>query len=293
MKLSVYAHHEVGVSYRNAFHWFTSGEILGRQIDTGTILLTEPIRAPQTAECPVKVGISTRVSAAENKDKLDGQAIRLRDYCAAKDYPVTWVVKEIGSGVNDTRPKLLQLLTDPRINRIFVEHKDRLTSLTDKRNRKVNHYLHWASRYIVDWMVSERPGTLIIGHNKGWKQNGKIGRINNQNFVAIPHSRFIHMLTYKALLAGIRVIVQEEGYTSKCSFLDMEPIAKQTEYLGQRVKRGEFISAQGIHIHADVNGSYNILRKALPSAFCRGIQGVVVRPLRVQPVQKLVKWHCL
>ena len=101
------------------------------------------------------------------------------------------------------------------------------------------------------------------------------------------------MLTYKALLAGIRVIVQEEGYTSKCSFLDLEPIAKQTEYLGQRVKRGEFISAQGIHIHADVNGSYNILRKALPSAFSRGIQGVVVRPLRVQPVQKLVKWHCL
>jgi IS605 OrfB family transposase len=142
-------------------------------------------------------------------------------------------------------------------------------------------------------MVSERLGTLIIGHTKGWKQNVEIGRVNNQNFVAIPHSRFIAMLTYKALLAGIRVIVQEEGYTSKCSFLDLEPIAMQTEYAGQRVKRGEFISAQGIHIHADVNGSYNILRKALPLAFSRGIQGVVVRPLRVQPVQKLVKWHCL
>jgi len=171
----------------------------------------------------------------------------------------------------------------------------RLTALTNKRNRKVDHYLHWASRYIVDWMVSERLGTLVIGHNQGWKQNVQIGRVNNQNFVAIPHSRFIHRLTYKAQLAGIRVIVQEEGYTSKCSFLDLEPIGKHTQYSGQRVKRGEFISAQGMHIHADVNGSYNILRKALPSAFSRGIKGVVVRPRRLQTVRRknLVNWHWL
>jgi putative transposase len=72
----------------------------------------------------------------------------------------------------------------------------RLTAITDKRNRKVDHYLHWASRYIVDWMVSERLGTLIIGHTKGWKQAVHIGKVNDQNFVAIPHSRFIHMLVY-------------------------------------------------------------------------------------------------
>jgi putative transposase len=89
------------------------------------------------------------------------------------------------------------------------------------------------------------------------------------------------------------VIVQEEGYTSKCSFLDLEPIRKHAEYCGQRVRRAEFISAQGQSIHADVNGSYNILRKALPTAFAHGIQGVVVRPVRVQPIQKLVNWHCL
>ena len=53
--------------------------------------------------------------------------------------------------------------------------------------------------------------------------------------MAIPHSTFIHMLTYKAQLAGIKVIVQEEGYTSKCSFLDLEPIRKHAEYDGRRV----------------------------------------------------------
>jgi len=93
-------------------------------------------------------------------------------------------------------------------------------------------------------MVSERLGTLIIGHNQGWKQNVQIGSVNNQNFVAIPHSTFIHMLTYKAQLAGIKVIVQQEGYTSKCSFLDLEPIRKHAQYCGRRVKRGEFVSAR-------------------------------------------------
>ena len=96
-------------------------------MDTGTILITEPIGEPQTPERPVKVAIYTRVSATENKDNLEGQANRLRDYCAAKGYPVAWVVKEIGSGVNDTRPKLIKLLTDPTVSVIVVEHTDRLT----------------------------------------------------------------------------------------------------------------------------------------------------------------------
>jgi predicted site-specific integrase-resolvase len=51
----------------------------------------------------------------------------LRNYCAAKGYPVAWVVKEIGSGINDTRPKLIKLLSDPTVSMIVVEHKDRLT----------------------------------------------------------------------------------------------------------------------------------------------------------------------
>jgi putative transposase len=101
------------------------------------------------------------------------------------------------------------------------------------------------------------------------------------------------MLTYQGHLAGIKIVVQEEGHTSKCSFPDLEPIRKHAQYCGRRVKWGEFISAQGKHNHADINGSYNILRKALPSAFARGIQGVVVRPVRVQPVRKLANWHCL
>jgi len=88
MKLSVYTR-EVGVSYRTAFRWFKSGKIQGRQMSTDTILITEPIGESQISEHPLKVAIYTRVSAAENKDNLEGETNRLRDYYAAKGYPVT------------------------------------------------------------------------------------------------------------------------------------------------------------------------------------------------------------
>jgi putative transposase len=101
------------------------------------------------------------------------------------------------------------------------------------------------------------------------------------------------MLTYRAQLQGIKVIVQEEDYTSTCSFLDLEPIRKHAEYSGRWGRRAVFISANSQTIYADINGSYNILRKALPTAFAHGIQAVVVRPVRVQTVQKPVRWHCL
>jgi predicted site-specific integrase-resolvase len=96
-------------------------------MDTGTILITEPIDEPGISQLPTKVAIYTRVSAAENRENLESQAKRLQDYCAAKGYSIAIVVKEIGSGVNDTRPKLLKLLNDPTVTLIVVEHKDRLT----------------------------------------------------------------------------------------------------------------------------------------------------------------------
>jgi putative resolvase len=126
MKLVDYAR-KVGVSYRTAWRWFKAGKISGYQMDTGTIIITEA--APETVSLLVeaKVAIYARVSAPENKDNLERQASRLLDYCAAKGYRVSAVVEEIGSGIDDTRPKLLQLLKDPTISLIVVEHKERLT----------------------------------------------------------------------------------------------------------------------------------------------------------------------
>src|SRR5258708_36261769 len=90
----------------------------------------------------------------------------------------------------------------------FTSHK--LDRITTKRNRRVKAYLYTASRRIIDLLVEEGIGTLVIGLNKGWKQEIELGRRNNQNFVQIPHSCFLQMLQYKAQLVGIRVLVREE-----------------------------------------------------------------------------------
>jgi putative resolvase len=121
MKLIDYAH-KMGISYKTAWRWFKAGKIQGKQMDTGTILITEdePLQT-----LPLKVAIYTRVSSAENKSNLDSQAERLVTYCAARGYQVGKVVKEVGSGINDARPKFLALLADQRIGVIVVEHKDR------------------------------------------------------------------------------------------------------------------------------------------------------------------------
>ncbi len=126
MKLSTYAR-KLGISYKTAWRWFKAGKLAGYQADTGTIIVTDPIGEAIPTTRHQKIAVYTRVSAAENKDNLEGQAKRLTDYCVAKGYRVSAVIKEIGSGVNDTRPKLLKLLTDPTITLIVVEHKDRLT----------------------------------------------------------------------------------------------------------------------------------------------------------------------
>ena len=126
MKLSSYAR-KLGISYHTAWRWFKAGKIGGYQADTGTIIVTETLPLASPTPPLQKVVVYGRVSAAENKSNLESQVSRLQDYCAAKGWPVAQVVKEIGSGVNDSRPKLLKLLTDPAITIIVVEHKDRLT----------------------------------------------------------------------------------------------------------------------------------------------------------------------
>ncbi len=163
-----------------------------------------------------------------------------------------------------------------------------LDRITTKRNRRITAYLHTASRRIINLLVREGIGTLVVGKNPYWKQEVELGRKNNQEFVQIPHARFIEMLTYKAKLVGIQVVLQEESYTSKASFLDRDAIptydpkrAERPRFSGKRETRGLYRASDGRRIHADVHGSYNILRKAFPDSFGQGIAAPAVVPRRL------------
>jgi putative transposase len=170
----------------------------------------------------------------------------------------------------------------------------RMERMTNKRNRRIDHYMHTASRWIIDDLVAHGIGTLVIGKNDGWKQEANMSKKTNQHFVNIPHARFISMLIYKAELAGITVILTEESYTSKASFLDRDPLPvwkaddeMKYTFSGKRMKRGLYRAADGTLINADCNGSNNIIRKVAPDAF--GSEGVedgkgykpVVHPVRI------------
>lgn len=154
-----------------------------------------------------------------------------------------------------------------------------LEAMADVRHRRIQSYLHTASRAIIDLLVREGIGTLVIGKNVGWKQGVNLGKRNNQAFVFIPHARFIEMLTYKAALVGIQVVTIAESHTSKCSFLDLEPLQQHARYLGRRVKRGLFIASTGQTLHADINASYNILRRYAPHIVAQGVSAFQLHPM--------------
>lgn len=171
----------------------------------------------------------------------------------------------------------------------FTSH--RLERITTKRTRRVMHYLHTASRRIVELLVAEGIGTLVLGKNPFWKTRVELGKKNNQEFVQIPHAKFLEMLTYKAEALGIRVIVTEESYTSRASFLDLDPLPtydptqgadqeEQPHFSGRRAGRWYRVKGR-VPMHSDVNGSFNIGRKVFPTAFGPGIEATAVRPRRL------------
>jgi IS605 OrfB family transposase len=173
----------------------------------------------------------------------------------------------------------------------------RMERITNKRNRRIDQYMHTVSHRIIDVLVQEGIGVLCIGKNDAWKQEANLGKRTNQNFVQIPHARFIAMLAYKAELVGIRVEITEESYTSKASLLDLDPLpvrdpnndAKHT-FSGRRLTRGLYRASNGRYINADINGAGNIIRKVAPDAFSEAravedgkgvLASLVVHPVRI------------
>ena len=150
----------------------------------------------------------------------------------------------------------------------------KLQKLTDKRYEMIKYQMHCISKYVVDWCVLYGIDTLIVGHNDEWKQKKQ----GMQNFTYIPYELFIQMLAYKCENNGIRFIENEEAYTSGTSFLDNEDPVKENYNKERRVHRGLFIADCGKKINADVNGAYQILKKVIPDAFSKGIEGAGSHP---------------
>ena len=146
----------------------------------------------------------------------------------------------------------------------------RLRDLSFHYANFVKDQCHKISRSIIDFCMEHQCGTLILGVNLLWKQRSNMNKINNQNFVSMPITLLRTMLTYKALNAGIRIIEQEESYTSKADLIANDRIPtygvddKDASFSGKRIKRGLYRCSNGMILNADCHAAANIMRKAIP-----------------------------
>ena len=172
------------------------------------------------------------------------------------------------------------------INQWFNKENARLQSIKDKqhygkkstnrqkaiardRNNKVNDYMNKAARKVINYCIANDIGALVVGYNETFQRSSHIGKRNNQNFVNIPYGQLRSKLEYLCRLNGIIFVKQEESYTSKSSFWDKDEIPvynadnpREYQFSGKRVHRGQYKTASGKTINADVNGALNIMRKS-------------------------------
>jgi predicted site-specific integrase-resolvase len=176
MKLSTWAK-KMGISYRRAWQMFKDGKLPNaKKLPTGTIVVLEE-EISNVLSTQNIVAIYARVSSHENRDNLEKQAERLKEYAIAKGYQIKHIVKEVGSGVNDARPKLINLLNKQDYSILLVEHKDRLT--------------RFGFNYIR--LLCEKQGKLIEIVNGAEDEKEDI----IQDFVAVIYS-------FSAKLYGLR-----------------------------------------------------------------------------------------
>ena len=186
------------------------------------------------------------------------------------------IMKSFNQWYNKKRAKWMGFVGDKGTSK-------KLRWLNNRRNFWVEDKIHKTSRWIINYCISNNIGSIVIGLNKGWKQNIELSKKNNQKFVEIPFSRLIDKITYKGKLVGINVQATEESYTSKVGHLVFETLKKQDSYLGKRKKRGLFQSSTNKLINADINGAIGIGRKVFGDSFVREIigSGLAFNPVRV------------
>lgn len=190
-------------------------------------------------------------------------------------------IKSINQYYNKTNARLKSELPKG------IKTSRRLKRLSLKRANKIDYEMNKISSHIINEAVKNNISKIFIGNNSGWKNEINMGRVNNQNFVNISHTKLFHQLQYKGALRGIEVIFTEESYTSKASFFDKDelPVYGQTDnptFSGRRVERGLYQDGKGNLWNADLNGAANIMRKVVADKAYKGIRKT--KELMKQPI---------
>lgn len=186
------------------------------------------------------------------------------------------IMKSFNQWYNKRKAKLMSFAGDKGTSK-------RLRQLNNYRNFWIEDHIHKVSRFVINYCVDNNIGSLVVGLNKGWKQEINLGKKTNQKFVEIPFSRLIDKISYKCKLVGISFYLSEESYTSKVDHLAFEGLEKHDVYLGKRKQRGLFQSSVNKLINADINGAIGIGRKVFGDSYVNRIidSGLAFNPIRV------------
>lgn len=269
---------------KNGYIYFVKDIVKPIKTNIGDNKLCQVRVIPHTSCCAVEV-IYEREEQDLNLDKSNVLSIDLglNNLCTGinnaglRPFIINGkIIKSFNQWYNKKKAKWMVFVGDKGTSK-------RLKWLNNIRNFWIDDKIHKISRWIVNYCVNNNIGSIVIGLNKGWKQNINLGKKTNQKFVEIPFSKLIDKITYKAKLIGINVITTEESYTSKVDHLAFEELKKHDIYLGKRKKRGLFQSSTGVLLNADVNGAIGIGRKVFGDSYVREIidSGFAFNPVKV------------
>ncbi|MFM9414147.1 RNA-guided endonuclease InsQ/TnpB family protein [Peptococcus simiae] len=161
-----------------------------------------------------------------------------------------------------------------------------IQDITIKRNNRCKDYIRKTARYIINYAIDHKIGTIVCGYNPEMKKFLKLGKKNNQTFTQISFSDLRNSLKFLCEYYGITYMEQEESYTSKASFLDQDPMPayptkENASFSGKRIHRGLYQTSTGQQLNADVNAAANILRKSnvvsLEALYSSGVLGTPAR----------------
>ena len=194
-------------------------------------------------------------------------------------------IKAINQRWNKQKAKMQRILSKQKLYK-----SERLQRSTNKRNNRVDDYLKKVARYIVNYCIGNDIGTIVCGYNSDFKREIDLGKRTNQQFVQVSFGKLRSQLKCLCERYSMKYIEQEESYTSKASFLDLDEIPayqadnqEKYNFSGRRIYRGLYRSKEGRNINADVNGAANILRKSKQrleiERLCRGF---LDNPLRIR-----------
>lgn len=232
----------------------------------------------------IDLGVSNLMTIAfsDGREGLIVDGEHLKQINSSYNYAIATLTSKLDSERQDISNKVNKGLTqkDPNYIKVYRKDSKRLARLWDKRERHIKHYYTSATNAIVKQLCSAGVENVYIGWSEGFKQKLNLGKRNNRKFVSIPMRKIVDDLTAKLAKAGISVLETEESYTSKASFIDNDvlPIYDKKKpckhiFSGVRKTRGEYVSKESVHINADLNGAYNIIRKCEPNFSFTAIVG--------------------